>query len=92
MNVSLTPELEKFVKKEVDTGLYQTASEVIRAGLRLLKDDKQVQATALPKIHQDLEKRLIEGIERYERGEYLDGEETFRKLYKRIGKAKRARA
>jgi len=35
MNVSLTPELEKFVQTEVTSGLYQTASEVIRAGLRL---------------------------------------------------------
>jgi antitoxin ParD1/3/4 len=92
MNVSLTPELEKFVKNEVDTGLYQTASEVIRAGLRLLKDDKQVQGTTSPNIHKDLEKRLIEGMDRYERGEYLDGEETIRKLYKRIEKTKRARA
>jgi len=38
MNVSLTPELEKFVEKQVANGLYQTASEVIRAGLRRLKE------------------------------------------------------
>jgi antitoxin ParD1/3/4 len=92
MNVSLTPELEKFVKKEVDTGLYQTASEVVRAGLRRLKTDKLAQMKSLPKIQNDLEKRLLEGVERYERGEYLDGEAVFRKLYKRIEKAKRARA
>ena len=41
MNVSLTPELEKFVASEVETGLYQTASEVIRAGLRRLKQEKE---------------------------------------------------
>ena len=92
MNVSLTPELEKFVKKEVDTGLYQTASEVIRAGLRRLQTDKSAQMKSLPKPQEDLEKRLLEGIERFERGEYLDGEEVFRRLYKRIEKAKRARA
>lgn len=38
MNVSLTPELERFVTDKVDTGLYQTASEVVREALRLLKD------------------------------------------------------
>ena len=38
MNVSLTPELERFVNDKVDTGLYQTASEVVREALRLLKD------------------------------------------------------
>ena len=37
MNVSLTPELEKLVKDRVRGGLYQTASEVVREALRLLK-------------------------------------------------------
>lgn len=36
MNVSLTPELEKFVQGKVESGLYHSASEVIREGLRLL--------------------------------------------------------
>src|SRR5205085_11483455 len=38
MNVSLTPELEKFVQSRVASGRYQTASEVIREGLRLLEE------------------------------------------------------
>ena len=29
MNVSLTPELERLVNEKVDSGLYQTASEVV---------------------------------------------------------------
>ena len=37
MNVSLTPELEDLVNQKVRTGLYQTASEVVRDALRLLK-------------------------------------------------------
>jgi putative addiction module CopG family antidote len=37
MNVSLTPELEKLVIDKVRGGLYQTASEVVREALRLLK-------------------------------------------------------
>jgi len=37
MNVSLTPELEKLVNEKVKSGLYQTASEVVREALRLLK-------------------------------------------------------
>ena len=35
MNVSLTPELVQFVNQKVESGKYQTASEVIRDGLRL---------------------------------------------------------
>ena len=37
MNVSLTPELEELVNEKVRGGLYQTASEVVREALRLLK-------------------------------------------------------
>ena len=36
MNVSLTPELEKFVSAKVETGRYSSASEVVREALRLL--------------------------------------------------------
>ena len=36
MNVSLTPELEKYIRRKVTSGLYNNASEVIREALRLL--------------------------------------------------------
>ena len=38
LNVSLTPELERFITARVASGRYQTASEVVRAGLRLLAE------------------------------------------------------
>src|SRR5919106_910488 len=41
MNVSLTPELERLVNEKVESGLYQTASEVVREALRLLKEREQ---------------------------------------------------
>ena len=44
MNVSLTPELEKLINEKVDSGLYQTASEVVREALRLLKERDQERA------------------------------------------------
>ena len=34
MNVSLTPELEEFVAKQLKTGLYKSASEIVREALR----------------------------------------------------------
>jgi antitoxin ParD1/3/4 len=36
MNVSLTPELERWIAEKVESGLYTTASEVVQEGLRLL--------------------------------------------------------
>ena len=34
----LTDELESFIHQKVETGLYHSASEVVREGLRLLKE------------------------------------------------------
>lgn len=37
-NVSLTPDLEAFIEERVACGRYRSASEVVRAALRLLED------------------------------------------------------
>jgi antitoxin ParD1/3/4 len=36
MNVSLTPELDKWINEKIESGLYNSSSEVIREGLRVL--------------------------------------------------------
>ena len=38
MNVSLTPQLERFITEQVERGTYRSASEVVREAVRLLKD------------------------------------------------------
>jgi antitoxin ParD1/3/4 len=65
MNVSLTRELEEFVDKKVSTGLYQTASEVVREGLRLLKERDDLQQRKL----EDLRRDIAIGLEEAERGD-----------------------
>ena len=42
MNVSLTPELEKYIDEKVESGLYNNASEVVRESLRLLKEHDEI--------------------------------------------------
>ena len=42
MNVSLTEPMEKFVRLKVAVGEYETASEVVREGLRLLRQRDEV--------------------------------------------------
>jgi antitoxin ParD1/3/4 len=87
MNISLTPELEKFIAQEVEGGLYQTASEVVRAALRRLKNDKKtLRLPELPATLEELEQRLMEGIERLDRGEGIDGKESRRRMFARIKK------
>lgn len=50
MNISLTTPLENYVQEKLDSGMYASASEVIRAGLRALRD-------------KDLEANIVAGIE-----------------------------
>jgi antitoxin ParD1/3/4 len=40
-NVSLTPELDRFIATKVEAGLFSNASEVMRAALRLLERDER---------------------------------------------------
>lgn len=84
MNVSLTPELEKFVTKEVDSGLYQTASEVVRAGLRRLKEESELRSLRAPATREELEAQLVEAVNSLEAGRGVNGEAVFRRLRKRI--------
>ena len=44
LNVSLAPVLEQFIAERVSSGRYQTASEVVRAGLRLLEQTEAAHA------------------------------------------------
>ena len=47
MNVSLTPELERFVQSKVENGRYNSASEVVREALRLLEEHEKARITQL---------------------------------------------
>ncbi|MFM7575820.1 MAG: type II toxin-antitoxin system ParD family antitoxin [Microcystaceae cyanobacterium] len=61
MNVSLTPELESFIQKKVSSGLYYSASEVVREGLRLLQEREQLQQLRLQELRQDIQAGLDSG-------------------------------
>ena len=83
MNVSLTPELEEIVSKKVESGMYHSASEVIREGLRLL-----VEQDELRKIrHAELKRAITLAVEQAERGEVVSGEEVFKNLRERNRRA-----
>jgi antitoxin ParD1/3/4 len=79
LNVSLTPELEQFINTRVASGRYQSASEVIREGLRLLEEREERRQTAL----QELRELIAVGLEEAKRGEFLDGEQVMADLMRR---------
>ncbi|MDB5293060.1 MAG: hypothetical protein JWL69_4301 [Phycisphaerales bacterium] len=80
LNVSLTPELEKFIEGRVASGRYQTASEVVREGLRLL----ELQERDREEAHKSLKAKLRQAAAEAERGELVDGEEFIDKLLTRL--------
>jgi antitoxin ParD1/3/4 len=65
MNVSLTPELEQLIHKKVETGLYLSASEVVREALRLLDERDRLQALKFEEIRKEIQI----GIDQADRGE-----------------------
>ena len=58
MNVSLPPELEARVRQRVESGMYGSASEVIREALRLFDAYEQVKTAKLDSLRQDIAKGL----------------------------------
>lgn len=55
LNVSLTPQLEEFVREKVSSGRYNSASEVVREALRLMHSYEGLRENALVKLRCDVE-------------------------------------
>jgi antitoxin ParD1/3/4 len=61
MNINLTPQLEELVRQKVSSGLYNSASEVVREALRLMAAEDQSRAIKLERLRQDLGEGLESG-------------------------------
>ena len=80
MNVSLTPELEQIVSFKVESGLYNSASEVVREGLRLLQQRDQMREMKLEVLRTEIQK----GIDDLEAGRVRDGGEVMAEFKDRL--------
>ncbi|HZK82820.1 MAG TPA: type II toxin-antitoxin system ParD family antitoxin [Humisphaera sp.] len=83
-NIALTPRLDRFVETTVRSGRYQSASEVVREGLRLLEEREQHRIGALARLREEIET----GWQQSARGEVIDGPSVFAEI-RRISKARR---
>lgn len=61
MNINLTPLLEGMVRQKVDSGLYTSASEVVREALRLMDEQDNLRAAKLGQLRQDIRAGLNSG-------------------------------
>jgi len=87
MNVSLTDELKKFVDDSVASGLYRSASEVIREGLRLLAEHDRLRELRLHEVR----RQIADGLDSLDRGEGRDAGDVFARLEQRIAMLERGR-
>jgi len=83
MNVSLPQALAEFVEKEVASGNYATASEVVRDGLRMLREERAVYEEKLAILKREVQR----GIDQIDAGEF--SELTLPEIYAQV-KAKRS--
>jgi antitoxin ParD1/3/4 len=67
-NVNLTPALDQFVEHQVRTGVFQNASEVVRAGLRLLEREAEEHQLKLARLRVEI--RV--GLDQLDRGEGIE--------------------
>ncbi len=54
MNVSLTKELENFIGELVASGMHFSASEVVRDGLRLLKEQEALKKMRVEELRAEI--------------------------------------
>ena len=82
MNISLSPQMQKYISKLVESGDYQSASEVVRESVRMLRQRN----VAL----RELQRKVDEGMRSIERGDTHSAEAVFAEWDRRSAEAKRA--
>jgi len=82
MNISLTQELDQWINKKVDSGLYKSSSEVVRDSLRLLRrQDEQREA-----MLKDLRQELMVGINQLDSNNSQDFNSSLTNIIKESGR------
>ena len=88
MNISITPELEAFVQAKVESGMYQSTSELIRDALRLLAERDEWHKKRIEAMDQFIQVGLDEAA----RGEFVTPEELEADLDQLFAERKQRRA
>jgi len=79
--IDLAPDLERFVRSIVASGLYHSVNEVVQEALWLLKERESF----LDLSPEEARERIAVGLQQADRGELLDGEAVFQEIEGRFG-------
>ena len=80
MTITLTPELEQFVRREVEKGGFATNSEYIRDVLR----ERYLKVREREEFKERFEASLQQAIKDIEEGRGMDIEDAFREIRERL--------
>ena len=87
MNVSLTSEMEKWVHGKVGSGLYTSASEVVREAIRALHEKETRDRTKLASLRDAVQSGILSA----DQGQIADWDEQVTKEVKEMGRRRRGR-
>ncbi len=73
LTITVTPELESFIRDRVASGRFDTASDVVREGLTLLKAREIERDVVIAEIRSE----IAVGLEQARTGQLRDGEAFF---------------
>ena len=82
-----TPKLEEFVSAKVESGRYNSASEVVREALRLLEEHDQARAVQLAEFNHEIGRRLAS----LDRGETVEPAEARARLRRKSEQSRKPR-
>jgi antitoxin ParD1/3/4 len=81
MNVNLTPEMEKIVSGKVESGMYNSASEVVREALRLMNERDELKRLRLENLRAEINR----GIDASDHGSVSNGPTAMARIKKKVG-------
>ena len=79
MEITLSPQEEKFVAEQIESGAFRTAEDLVKHALETF----MVQETFINANAAKLRAEIQIGIEQIERGETVDAEEVFERVIKK---------
>ena len=85
MNISLTSELEHYIQDKVESGMYTSASEVIRESLRLMHTYDDIQKQRIAQLNQTINA----GLDELDCGKRIEGKASYDKMKQKIKRIKK---
>ena len=76
MDISLSPDNEKFIQNQIAAGIYNSLNEAINATISIAISQVIDSKSQIDMLNAEIQR----GIDDYNEGRYLDGELAFKKL------------